>query len=193
MILSAVNKICQIILKRISLGGILVVLLVLSSGPDVRGEGGDEAVRAYFSPSGKCEETIIEEIEKAKTYIHIAMFHFTNGRIARALVKVSRQGTKTKVIMDEMRASDIYSKSRFLKSKGVNVKLMKGPYRENKGSKTGLMHNKFAVIDGKRVITGSYNWTNSAEKWNYENLLIISSRQVAEFFEREFTRLWTEQ
>lgn len=57
----------------------------------------------------------------------------------------------------------------------------------------GSMHNKFAVIDGETVISGSYNWTTSAEKWNYENLLIISSSRVAEPFEKEFIELWTQK
>jgi len=52
------------------------------------------------------------------------------------------------------------------------------------------MHNKFAVIDGVTVITGSYNWTNSARKRNDENLLTVNSPALAETYEREFERLW---
>lgn len=149
-----------------------------------------ERIKIYFSPNGNCEKAIIEEIGRAKSCIHIAMFNFTNGRIARELVKVSKQGIDIKVIMDMGSSLDDYSKGRFLENKGISIKYRKGLNRNNPGDETGLMHNKFAVIDGKVVITGSYNWTTSAEKWNYENLLIIPSARVAELFEREFNRLW---
>jgi phosphatidylserine/phosphatidylglycerophosphate/cardiolipin synthase-like enzyme len=149
----------------------------------------DDDIKIYFSPNGNCEKAIIKEIGDAKRYIHIAMFNFTNGRIARALVKASKVGVDIKVIVDEKNALDIYSKSRFLKNKEIMVAYRKGLYN-NRGDRTGLMHNKFAVIDGKVIVTGSYNWTTSAEKWNYENLLIISSVRVAESFEKEFMELW---
>lgn len=149
-----------------------------------------ECIKIYFSPNGNCEKAIIEEIGRAKSYIHIAMFNLTNGRIARALVKVSKRGIDTKVIMDMESSLDDHSKGRFLENKGIDIKYKKGLYRNNLGDEAGLMHNKFAVIDGKVVITGSYNWTASAEKWNYENLLIIPSARVTELFEREFNRLW---
>lgn len=152
----------------------------------------DNDIKIYFSPNGNCEKAIIKEIEDAKRYIHIAVFNFTNGRIARALVKASTVGVDIKVVMDEKNALDIHSKSRFLRNKEIMVAYRKGlhSYRSNR---TGSMHNKFAIIDGRVIITGSYNWTTSAEKWNYENLLIISSARVAESFEKEFMELWIEK
>jgi phosphatidylserine/phosphatidylglycerophosphate/cardiolipin synthase-like enzyme len=49
-------------------------------------------------------------------------------------------------------------------------------------------HNKFAVIDGKRVITGSYNWTLKAEQ-NWENLLFLDCPELAEKYEQEWERI----
>jgi phosphatidylserine/phosphatidylglycerophosphate/cardiolipin synthase-like enzyme len=181
-------------LKRISFG--IVILVVLLAPPFfscTQGVAENKDIRVYFSPNGGCEKAIIEEIGKAKSHIHVAMFNFTNGRIARALVKASRLGIDVKVVMDRERALDIYSKNEFLKKKNIGVKLMRGPCRDSEGRKTGLMHDKFAVIDGKVVIAGSYNWTTSAEKWIHENLLIVSSVRVADLFEREFRKLWMEK
>lgn len=175
-----------------SLLGIVILLIYLFLYPagEVAGNGG---IKTYFSPNGDCEKKIIGEIDKAKRSIHIAMFSFTNGRIARALVRAYKQGIKIKVIMNRKNAQDRYSKYRFLKNKGISVKFKEGPYKNNRGDKTGLMHNKFAIIDGKTIITGSYNWTTSAEKWNHENLLVISSFRVAKLFEKEFRKLWKEK
>ena len=53
------------------------------------------------------------------------------------------------------------------------------------------LHHKFAVIDRKTVITGSFNWSPSAAHANDETLLVIHSPQLAKHFTREMNRLWT--
>ncbi len=52
------------------------------------------------------------------------------------------------------------------------------------------LHHKFAVIDNKTVITGSFNWSSSAAHTNDETLLVIHSPQLAQHFTREMDRLW---
>lgn len=53
------------------------------------------------------------------------------------------------------------------------------------------MHQKFAVIDRKVVLTGSYNWTVSADNYNSENLLLFrDAGPLAEEYRKEFFRLW---
>ena len=52
------------------------------------------------------------------------------------------------------------------------------------------LKHKFAVIDNKTVITGSFNWSPSAAHTNDETLLIIQSPQLAQHFTREMNRLW---
>jgi len=55
-------------------------------------------------------------------------------------------------------------------------------------NRSGLMHNKFCVLDGERVITGSFNPHNRAAK-DRNNVVVIDSRKVAEAFQREFQEL----
>ena len=52
------------------------------------------------------------------------------------------------------------------------------------------LHHKFAVIDNKKVITGSFNWSPSAAHTNDETLLVIHSPKLAQHFTREMDRLW---
>jgi phosphatidylserine/phosphatidylglycerophosphate/cardiolipin synthase-like enzyme len=52
------------------------------------------------------------------------------------------------------------------------------------------LHHKFAVIDNRKVITGSFNWSPSAAHTNDETLLVIHSAQLAKHFTREMDRLW---
>ena len=53
----------------------------------------------------------------------------------------------------------------------------------------GLMHHKVFVVDRKIVVLGSYNFSQSAEERNDENLLIIHSPEIAEQFILEFERV----
>ena len=52
------------------------------------------------------------------------------------------------------------------------------------------LHYKFAVIDNKTVITGSFNWSPSAAHTNDETLLVIRSPKLAAHFTREMNRMW---
>jgi phosphatidylserine/phosphatidylglycerophosphate/cardiolipin synthase-like enzyme len=52
------------------------------------------------------------------------------------------------------------------------------------------LHHKFAVLDGREVITGSFNWSPSASFQNDETLLLIRSPLLARHFEAEMDRLW---
>jgi phosphatidylserine/phosphatidylglycerophosphate/cardiolipin synthase-like enzyme len=52
------------------------------------------------------------------------------------------------------------------------------------------LHHKFAVVDNKTVITGSFNWSPSAAHTNDETLLVIHSPQLAKHFTREMDHLW---
>jgi phosphatidylserine/phosphatidylglycerophosphate/cardiolipin synthase-like enzyme len=56
---------------------------------------------------------------------------------------------------------------------------------------SGLMHQKFSVIDRKIVLTGSYNWTHAADNFNDENLLLFrDAGPLAEEYRRVFLQLW---
>ena len=52
------------------------------------------------------------------------------------------------------------------------------------------MHHKVIVIDGKKVITGSYNFSKSANKKNDENIIIIDNADIANQYLDEFKRLY---
>ena len=70
---------------------------------------------------------------------------------------------------------------RNLRAGGVFVRGRKQPF---------LMHHKFAIIDSKLVINGSFNWTGTAVLGNNENVVITNQRRVVEPFVREYSRLW---
>ena len=68
-----------------------------------------------------------------------------------------------------------------------HLRIPEDPVRDRHVDK---LHHKFAVIDNKTVITGSFNWSPSAAHTNDETLLVIHSPQLAKHFTREMDRLW---
>jgi phosphatidylserine/phosphatidylglycerophosphate/cardiolipin synthase-like enzyme len=54
------------------------------------------------------------------------------------------------------------------------------------------MHHKFMIRDKKALLTGSYNWTRSAERFNQENVLLIQDAGVVQPYQNEFIRLWNQ-
>lgn len=137
-------------------------------------------VEVYFSPKGGCEKRIIELIDSAGESIDVAMYAFTNSQIAWALVKAFERGVRVRVLLDGQQANDKYSKGAFLTKRGIFVVYDRMP---------GLMHNKFCIIDKRIVITGSYNWTATAEEKNEENLLVIHDLAIAKAYEERFEYL----
>ena len=73
------------------------------------------------------------------------------------------------------------SQIRKLAVKGVLVKYSSGE---------GLQHNKFAVFDNKKVLTGSANWTYSAFSKNSENCIFLDDIEVVSKFSYRFDELW---
>ncbi len=143
----------------------------------------------FFSPKGGCTDAVVRELKSAKRYIHVAMYAFTSRPIAQALIKAAKRGVKVKVVIDRRFClSSKYCKANYLKKRGIKVKLVSPP--PGPRGRRGLMHHKFAVIDGTTLITGSFNWTASAERLNYENMLVFHSKRMAGIYEREFERLW---
>ena len=52
------------------------------------------------------------------------------------------------------------------------------------------MHHKFAVIDRSVVVTGSFNWTGQAVKFNQENILFYENKELAKKYSDEYEKLW---
>ena len=141
------------------------------------------ASEVYFSPQGGVRDQIIKRINTSKTFIDIAMYSFTSGELAEALANASHRGVKIRVIRDSTQSADKNDENSYLETNGVQVGIRAGRGR-------GIMHDKFAVFDGKEAFTGSYNWTNNAENNNWENALFTDEAKVIQAYEKEFEALW---
>ncbi len=133
----------------------------------------------YFCPEDKCSTHVIDAIDNARTYVHVAMYDFTLKSIADALIRAKDRGVDVMVVIesDDVKGSE-YDR---LKNAGVDIRLDGNP---------ALMHNKFMVIDDILVETGSFNWTFSADTKNNENLIFLRSEALADSYETDFKKIY---
>lgn len=56
---------------------------------------------------------------------------------------------------------------------------------------SGLMHNKYAILDGRVLLNGSFNWTSTAATQNSENVVVTPSTALVSAFSSHFASLWS--
>jgi phosphatidylserine/phosphatidylglycerophosphate/cardiolipin synthase-like enzyme len=140
---------------------------------------GVPAYDVYFSPKGGCAEAVIYWIGRANQSVHVLMYIFSLDSIADALISAHNRGVEVRVVLDK---SQSYSQYGVLRAAGIEVR--------NDTNWEGILHDKIAVIDNTIVLTGSFNWTGTAENNNNENLIVIHSFEVASRYESEFQKIW---
>jgi phosphatidylserine/phosphatidylglycerophosphate/cardiolipin synthase-like enzyme len=128
----------------------------------------------YFSPDDNVMQKILNLVNDAGERIDFLAYSFTYDSLAEAMIQKAQQGVKVLGVFDsDMVASNTGTDYEWLVSTGLPV-CMDG--------EAGLMHNKVIVVDEEVVITGSYNYTNSAEKYNDENIVILHNRALANLY-----------
>jgi phosphatidylserine/phosphatidylglycerophosphate/cardiolipin synthase-like enzyme len=127
-------------------------------------------IQVFFSPKGGCTEAVVENLGKATNTVLVQAYSFTSAPIAEALLKAEKRGVKVQVILDKSQRTEKYSEADFLFHAGIPVFI---------DAKHAIAHNKIMVIDGKTVLTGSFNFTKAAEENNAENLLVIQDPVLA--------------
>jgi phosphatidylserine/phosphatidylglycerophosphate/cardiolipin synthase-like enzyme len=172
--------------------GALFSVVFVTCFASVSSARADMAVQACFSPQGKCSIHILREIDNAKKELLVAVYAFTSDDLAGALVQAKKRGVIVQVIIDrEFDSRNDNSKGKFLEAQKIPVRRLSGSKPPNSAREVGLMHQKFAVLDRRIVFTGSYNWTQSADSFNDENLLLFrDAGPLAEEYRRNFVRLW---
>jgi len=148
----------------------------------VRGVRGNY-VGVYFSPGRGADEIVIGFIDRCEKTLDVAVYSLTHDPIRDALIRAQDRGVQIRVLMDNLQAKSRYADDEALAEAGV-------PVRVDKSS--AAMHHKFAIGDGKAVLTGSFNWTKNAVTRNAENFVIVRMKYIIRPFEREFERLWAE-
>lgn len=181
-----VYKEMSTMLKKLSSASLLVLLLSLSFAllnPAGAVPTAANNFELYFGPSDDRARTIdaffIELIDSAKTSIDGAFFEFRLQSIVDAFIRAHKRGVKIRLVTDTDYFSNEFASA--LVAAGISVKA---------DGRSALMHNKFAIVDSKKLWTGSYNLTDSCSYKNNNNALCIYSKELAEIYQREFDEMY---
>ena len=124
----------------------------------------EEDIAVYFSPKGGGMAALVDELNGATRSIDVMAYLITAPEIARALEAAQKRRVEVRVIMDAGNAGGIFSEKAIFADSPVPI-WRDGEHKE--------FHHKVILIDGRIIITGSFNFTTQAEDTNAENLLLI--------------------
>lgn len=150
-----------------------------------------------LTSSGLIENTL----NTATKSVDLALFVFSEQRLSNALENRHKQGIKIRALIDPNFAFLNYSEGLDMLGVGLTNKCRyeknNQPWKDSiktvgipqlpPGDK---LHHKFALIDENTIITGSHNWSASANYQNDETVLILKNSIIATHFKREFERLY---
>ena len=140
-----------------------------------------EVLGVYFTPPANAAAAIVSAIDASEREVLVQAYGFTHNAIAQALVRAHQRGVKVRVLLDKKsQASNRY----------VIQVLNDADMVVRQDGNHAIAHNKVMVIDQAVVITGSFNFTNSAQTRNAENVLIFKSADLAQQYRQQWQNHW---
>jgi phosphatidylserine/phosphatidylglycerophosphate/cardiolipin synthase-like enzyme len=138
------------------------------------------SIENYFAAEDKVTSHIVAQLKQAKQSIHFLAFSFTSDPIGKAMLDRAKAGVTVQGVFETTGSETKFSEFGRMKKAGLDVLQDGNPY---------VMHQKVIIIDGRKVLFGSFNFSSNAESDNDENLLIVDDPVMAQAFEAEFQRV----
>jgi len=107
-------------------------------------------------------------------------YSFTDDDIGQTVIDRAKAGVKVRGVFEASGSETKFSEYGGMKDAGLDVLQDGNPYS---------MHHKVFIVDGQMVIFGSFNFSQSADTENDENLLIVDEPALAQAFTAEFERV----
>lgn len=137
----------------------------------------------YFASEKKLLPLIASEVETAQSEILFMAFSFTGEEVGEAMLAKANDGVTVRGVFENTGSNTQYSYFPPMKEAGLDVRQDGNPRN---------MHHKVIIIDRQMVIFGSFNFTDSANDSNDENVLIVHDPTIANLFVQEFERVYAE-
>ena len=169
---------------------------------------GKSKITVHFSPTSPTEPwnissngLIAKTLSTSTKTVDLALFVFSDQQLANILEERHHQNVQVRALIAPQFAYRPYSEGLdmmgFALSDNCKYEVDNRPWKNPISTvgvpilpKGDLLHDKFAVIDNKTVITGSHNWSEAANHGNDETLIVIENPTVAVHYQREFDRLY---
>jgi len=147
----------------------------------------DIMIESYFSPSDETNCHILEALQSTDQHVEIGLLLLTHEELIDEIIRLYQQGVQVRVILEDEESS-MNAVAR-LRQAGVPLAIH---------DFSPIFHHKYAIIDegypdsDPQVISGSHNWTWSADNINDENTLIFHDQSITNIFRQEFEARWAE-
>ena len=140
-----------------------------------------EVLAVAFTPPSGGGQVIVKAIDDSREEVLVQAYGFTHNAIAQALIRAHQRGVEVRVLLDRKSQSS---------NRYVMEVLSDAQIELRQDGKHAIAHNKVMVIDRAIVITGSFNFTNSASTRNAENFLVLKSADLAEKYSQQWQHHW---
>lgn len=140
----------------------------------------------YFAPEKKAAPIMAEAINQAQSEILFMAFSFTNDEIGEAMLARAEAGITVRGVFETVGADTEFSYFPVMRESSLpslEVRLDGNSY---------MMHHKVIILDRETVIFGSFNFSDSANRQNDENIVIMHDAAFAAYFVEEFEAVWAE-
>ena len=134
------------------------------------------SIQVYFCPGDQCNSALVDFLDSAQESIHCAMFEIDLPDVRQKLLEKANGLNGTRQVEVQIVTDNDY--------------LYEFNHSFVKTDSYGLMHNKFCIVDGKKISTGSMNPTVNCAFKNNNNILLIESELLARNYEDEFEEMW---
>ncbi len=134
-----------------------------------------------FSPDEPCAEKLAAFLDSAQKTLDIAIYDLNIEELVAILIRKAKT-LELRIVCDKKQARGAHSQIYRLLENGVNVR-----YGKQRG---GVMHDKFVIVDGRILETGSFNYTNHARLANQENQVYLSSPQIVNRYLERYEQIW---
>ena len=158
-----------VIVSMVVISALTTIAVCIAEPTTQQGPIKPTVLQECFAPTQDCQPMIVHALDSAEHEVYVCAYVLTDTGIINALISAHARGVEVTVVLDAQQAASKFSGKDALAKAGIPV------YIDHKHR---IMHNKVMVIDWCTLITGSYNFTNSARKYNAENLLIEESPEL---------------
>ena len=137
-------------------------------------------IENYFAPEDRVAERILAVVRGAKKSVRFLAFSFTDESLGGVLIERHRAGVSVSGVVEQRGSDTEYAQYGPLRQAGIDVLADGNPY---------VMHHKVLIVDEAIVVTGSFNFSQSADRDNDENVLIIHNPDIARLYLQEYERI----
>jgi len=126
---------------------------------------------------------LLSIVREARHQLDMCLYLVTLPELANVVISLHQTGICVRLIVEGSNVGGLGCQVDRLRRSGVDVVTR---------NQTGLMHHKFIIVDGKILLSGSFNWTYQAVTHNNENVIVTSNPVIVNQFNHQFNLLLQE-